>query len=158
MFLVYLAWSFTASSLRDPFDDELLWSMINAVLVSALIGGAIRYFGGQRRKNEQRVRDLEILNERLREDERQALARDLHDVVAHELTLITMQTMSRRRSGNVGELHRVREVLLRPLDPLGQQRSMRTRRWRVLLRVPVGVLSWPWGLWERSFVGRLDTE
>ena len=28
------------------------------------------------------------------------------DVVAHELTLITMQTMSRRRSGDVGELHR----------------------------------------------------
>ncbi|WP_062735110.1 sensor histidine kinase [Kocuria turfanensis] len=57
------------------------------------------------------MRDLEILNERLREDERQALARDLHDVVAHELTLITMQTMSRRRSEDVGELHQVLETV-----------------------------------------------
>ncbi|MFI7744874.1 sensor histidine kinase [Kocuria rhizosphaericola] len=111
MLVVYLAWIFTASSLREPFDDGLLWSMINAVLVAALIGGAVRYFGGQRKHAEQRVRDLEVLNERLREDERQALARDLHDVVAHELTLITMQTMSRRRSGDVSELHQVLETV-----------------------------------------------
>lgn len=109
--LVYLVWAFAAANLNGPFNDSLFWSILNALIISALLGGATRYFRLQRRKNEQRVRDLEILNERLREDERQALARDLHDVVAHELTLITMQTMSRRRSEDVGELHQVLETV-----------------------------------------------
>jgi signal transduction histidine kinase len=108
---VYLLWSITIATAHGPFDSSLLWSTVNALIASALVGGAVRYFRGQRRRAEQRVRDLEILNERLREDERQALARDLHDVVAHELTLITMQTMSRRRSGDVGELHQVLETV-----------------------------------------------
>jgi signal transduction histidine kinase len=109
--LAYLVWALVATNLEGPFNDSLFWSILNALIISALLGGATRYFRLQRRKNEQRVRDLEILNERLREDERQALARDLHDVVAHELTLITMQTMSRRRSEDVGELHQVLETV-----------------------------------------------
>ncbi|MEX5293655.1 histidine kinase [Kocuria sp. CPCC 205268] len=99
------------SSLKHPESSIIFWSLSAVTLAGALIGAAVRYFGAQRRRSEQRVRDLEILNERLREDERQALARDLHDVVAHELTLITMQTMSRRRSGDVGELHQVLETV-----------------------------------------------
>ncbi|TDL46969.1 sensor histidine kinase [Kocuria rosea] len=99
------------SSLKHPESSIIFWSLSAVTLVGALIGAAVRYFRAQRRRSEQRVRDLEVLNERLREDERQALARDLHDVVAHELTLITMQTMSRRRSGDVGELHQVLETV-----------------------------------------------
>ncbi|MGX5356983.1 sensor histidine kinase [Kocuria sp. KH4] len=109
--LVYLAWAVAASMVGGAFNSSLFWSTANALLVAALVGGAMRFFRQQRRRNEQRVRDLEILNQRLREDERQALARDLHDVVAHELTLITMQTMSRRRSEDVGELHQVLETV-----------------------------------------------
>ncbi|MFI7579268.1 histidine kinase [Kocuria kalidii] len=109
--LVYLAWAVASSVFPGPFNSALFWFSFNGLLVSTLAGSAVRYFQGQRRKNEERVRDLEILNERLREDERQALARDLHDVVAHELTLITMQTMSRRRSEDVGELHQVVETV-----------------------------------------------
>ena len=109
--LVYLVWTLVAANLDDPFDDSLFWSTINALILASLVGSAARYFQHHRRRNEARVRDLEILNQRLRDDERQALARDLHDVVAHELTLITMQTMSRRRSDDVEELHQVLETV-----------------------------------------------
>lgn len=107
---VYAAWS-VAAYVRRSDEPALLWGLTLALLLSATAGATIRYFRNQRRRSEQRVRDLEVLNERLREDERQALARDLHDVVAHELTLITMQTMSRRRSEDVGELHKVLETV-----------------------------------------------
>ncbi|MEX5304144.1 histidine kinase [Kocuria sp. CPCC 205258] len=110
--LVYFAWVVAAASVREGgFDGTVFWNLLIPLLLVTLVGGAVRYFAQQRRRSEQRVRDLEILNVRLREDERQALARDLHDVVAHELTLITMQTMSRRRSGDVGELHQVLETV-----------------------------------------------
>ncbi|MGG7652331.1 sensor histidine kinase [Kocuria rosea] len=111
-FVVYIIWIVMATALReDGASGAVFWNLFIPILVAALAGAGIRHFRLQRRKSEQRVRDLEILNVRLREDERQALARDLHDVVAHELTLITMQTMSRRRSGDVGELHQVLETV-----------------------------------------------
>lgn len=108
--IIYAVWVLMAWW-RRPDQPSVFWGLVAVLLVSFLVGAALRYFSQQRRRNEQQVRDLEILNERLREAERRALARDLHDVVAHELTLITMQTMSRRRSGNVGELHRVLETV-----------------------------------------------
>ncbi|MCJ8503664.1 histidine kinase [Kocuria flava] len=107
---VYGAWILFAA-VKHPNESIIFWSLSAVTIVGALIGSAIRYFRAQRRRAEERVRDLEILNERLREDERQALARDLHDVVAHELTLITMQTMSRRRSEDLQELHGVLETV-----------------------------------------------
>ncbi|MGQ1796383.1 sensor histidine kinase [Kocuria oceani] len=110
--LVYFVWICMAAFLREGgVSGEVFWTLFIPVLAAALIGAGIRHFRLQRQRSEQQVRDLEILNERLREDERQALARDLHDVVAHELTLITMQTMSRRRSEDVGELHQVLETV-----------------------------------------------
>lgn len=109
--LAYFVWTVASATFHGSFDSALFWFTLNGLLVATLAGSAVRYFQGQRRKNEQRVRDLEVLNVRLREDERQALARDLHDVVAHELTLITMQTMSRRRSEDVAELHQVVETV-----------------------------------------------
>ena len=110
--LVYFVWICMAAFLREGgVSGEVFWTLFIPVLAAALIGAGVRHFRLQRQHSEQQVRDLEILNERLREDERQALARDLHDVVAHELTLITMQTMSRRRSEDVGELHQVLETV-----------------------------------------------
>ena len=109
--LVYATWVVVASMFPGPFDQSLFWLAANGLLISVVAGLTVRYFHGQRRRNEQRVRDLEVLNQRLREDERMALARDLHDVVAHELTLITLQTMSRRRSEDVGQLHGVLETV-----------------------------------------------
>ncbi|MFE7630389.1 sensor histidine kinase [Kocuria sp. NPDC057446] len=110
--LICFLWIVAAAISRgDELGGIVFWNLFTFLFVSFLAGVTLRYFQGQRRKGEQRVRDLEILNVRLREDERQALARDLHDVVAHELTLITMQTMSRRRSGDVGELHQVLETV-----------------------------------------------
>lgn len=109
--VAYLVWALVATNVQGPFNDSLFWSILNVLVISSLVGGAVRYFRLQRQRSEERVRDLEILNERLREDERQALARDLHDVVAHELTLITMQTMSRRRSEDLQELHGVLETV-----------------------------------------------
>ncbi|MGQ1839185.1 sensor histidine kinase [Kocuria turfanensis] len=108
---VHCIWIALAVLLSDGSSEALFWNLFIFLLLSTLLGAGIRHFRQQRQRSEQRVRDLEILNERLREDERQALARDLHDVVAHELTLITMQTMSRRRSEDVGELHQVLETV-----------------------------------------------
>ncbi|MFF0943863.1 sensor histidine kinase [Kocuria sp. CPCC 205300] len=108
---MYSIWIVLAAVLGDGPAEAVFWNLFIVLLPSTLVGAGIRHFRQQRQRNEQRVRDLEVLNVRLREDERQALARDLHDVVAHELTLITMQTMSRRRSEDVGELHQVVETV-----------------------------------------------
>ena len=109
--VVYSGWIVVIALVQGGASDAVFWTCFVILLLSCLIGAGVRHSRQQRRRNEQRVRDLEVLNQRLREDERMALARDLHDVVAHELTLITLQTMSRRRSEDVGQLHGVLETV-----------------------------------------------
>lgn len=79
-------------ALRSTERAELVaWTVVMLSLISGFVGWSL---GATRRRNvviEQRAAQLEAQVARVRQRERQSLARELHDVVAHGLTLISMQ-------------------------------------------------------------------
>ena len=87
-------------------STDFIWALGLPLGIAALLGVAVRFFLGQYRLSTRRLAAMEATHERLREQERLALARDLHDVVAHELTLVTMQAAGSQRQSDPAELHR----------------------------------------------------
>ena len=97
------------------------WFMVNlqaAIYFAGFVGGAgllghlRRVRGGQRRQleelRESRRRE-QLLSERAaRTDERALLAREMHDVVSHQISLIALQAGALRVSDDAGDLGRVR--------------------------------------------------
>lgn len=79
-------------ALRSTERAELVaWTVLMLSLISGFMGWTL---GATQRRNvviEQRAAQLEAQVARVRQRERQSLARELHDVVAHGLTLISMQ-------------------------------------------------------------------
>ena len=98
----------TAIFLRST---DYAWVLGLPLGAAALLGVAVRFFLGQYRLNSRRLAVMEATHERLREQERLALARDLHDVVAHELTLVTMQAAGSQRQTDPAELHRTIDTM-----------------------------------------------
>lgn len=75
-------------------------------LPAAVVGVA---FGGLRRRivqTERVNRELAESSEQVRVRERESLARDLHDIVAHQLTIISLVSGSKRRSTDVDKLRK----------------------------------------------------
>lgn len=107
MTLVYsaalAAWTITAVVVESTTDA--LWLMGTPLVLGVLIGVALRFFVIQHRENKARLRSIEAAHQQLREQERLELARDLHDVVAHELTLVTMQAAGAHRQKDPAVLH-----------------------------------------------------
>lgn len=79
-------------------------ALVLMVASACIIGWVIRMIMMQRRLGDQRIRELELENARIRSDERSALARELHDVVAHQLSVISLQIMGHRDSDDPEEL------------------------------------------------------
>ncbi|MEP7161676.1 MAG: histidine kinase [Dermatophilaceae bacterium] len=73
------------------------------------LGNAVR----RRKVAEERVRELARQAEQARERERSLLARELHDVVAHELTIIAMQASVMRMTSESSELAEARDAIER---------------------------------------------
>lgn len=71
---------------------RVLWVSAPLTLGGAGIGGYIRHMHHQRRLHRQRLAEAERRAREAAERERRILARDLHDIVAHNLTIISMQT------------------------------------------------------------------
>ncbi|MGX5669758.1 sensor histidine kinase [Kocuria rhizophila] len=92
-------------------STDFFWALGIPLGIAALIGVAVRFFLGQYRLNARRLAVMEATHQRLREQERLALARDLHDVVAHELTLVTMQAAGSQRQTDPSELHRTIDTM-----------------------------------------------
>ncbi|WP_325162659.1 sensor histidine kinase [Kocuria rhizophila] len=92
-------------------STDFLWALGLPLGIAALIGVAVRFFLGQYRLSTRRLAAMEATHQRLREQERLALARDLHDVVAHELTLVTMQAAGSQRQSDPEELHRTIDTM-----------------------------------------------
>ncbi|MFH5878891.1 sensor histidine kinase [Arthrobacter sp. NA-172] len=74
-----------------PAHAPMLLVSVPALAISWAIGGTIRRHRQQRQSDEQRIVDLGLERQSAAENERKSIARDLHDVVAHEITLIAMQ-------------------------------------------------------------------
>lgn len=101
--LALAAWIITAVVVESTTDA--LWIMGTPLVIGVVIGVALRFFVVQHRENKARLRSVEAAHQQLREQERLELARDLHDVVAHELTLVTMQAAGSHRQKDPAVLH-----------------------------------------------------
>ncbi|MDO4918262.1 sensor histidine kinase [Kocuria sp.] len=106
---VTVAWVAVTAWMLDGTD--FFWALGLPLGIAALVGVAVRFFVGEYRLNARRLAAMEATHERLREQERLALARDLHDVVAHELTLVTMQAAGSQRQTDPTELHRTIDTM-----------------------------------------------
>lgn len=104
---LYLGWLVAASAVHGARWPELFWPVLLMFFVAATIGTGVRGFQMGRAADRRQLMELREENLRIREDERAALARELHDVVAHELSVMSLQITSRSRSDDPDELHRV---------------------------------------------------
>ena len=85
-----------------------MWSLALAnwllLLVGSGAGFAARGFQAQHQEGQERIAQLERENAEIRAEERTALARELHDVVAHQLSIISLQIMGHRDADDPEEL------------------------------------------------------
>ena len=110
---MYGTWTVVASAMRGPLWWQSLWVLLVIYTGAALAGTAARRFQEHLARNRRELEELERENASIREDERTALARELHDVVAHELSLISLQITSRSHTDDQAELHRVLDSVRR---------------------------------------------
>lgn len=102
------AWYLTVS------PEETAGVLLNEMpVVAFLVGGAWLVGNTVRRRHaaEARVAELAAQAQLARERERTLLARELHDVVAHELTIIAMQASLMRLSTDAEEVEAAREAI-----------------------------------------------
>lgn len=90
-------------SLPDERASFVLTAAVS-ILVPLGIGLVARHFLRSGEKAKRRIAELEQTHARVRAEERTALARELHDVVAHQLSVVSLQIMGHGDSDDVGEL------------------------------------------------------
>lgn len=78
-----------------------------AAVVGAAAGWGVRMLHRQLDQGGRRLAEVNAEDARLRADERAVLARELHDVVTHQLSTISLQVMSHVDSADPDELRRV---------------------------------------------------
>lgn len=123
-----VAWHRDISSIYDP--ENFWWIAFWLILLLALIGLVLRHLVIRTAKAHARVKEVEERQEQIRQEERQNLARELHDVVAHHITVITMQVMAQRHSHDSDQL---RETL-RVIDDSAREALMELRALLEVLR------------------------
>jgi len=111
--LIFLAWLVVASALHGAQWSDLFWPVLLLFFVAGTIGTGVRGFQRAREADRRQLKELREENLRIREDERAALARELHDVVAHELSIISLQITSRSRTDDLTELRQVLDSVRR---------------------------------------------
>lgn len=80
------------------------WLGMATVTIAALVGLGVRFLVIRTARIKAQLQDVEEAAEEARIAERHALARELHDVVAHHITVITMQAMAARNSKDMAKL------------------------------------------------------
>ena len=80
------------------------WIAFLTILGCALTGLALKHLVIRTAKVHAELQRIEAHQETIRKEERHDLARELHDVVAHHITVITMQVMARRNSHDPDQL------------------------------------------------------
>lgn len=86
-----LAWVVAVSLVGSGKVDGVAWLTLLLVVVGLGVGASIRAAKLQRVQDGRRIAEAERLAREAAERERRILARDLHDIVAHNLTIIAMQ-------------------------------------------------------------------
>lgn len=113
--LATLIWASVVAWVADIADMSspaaLWWLAIWLMMAATLIGLAIRFLVIRTAKVHAELRRIEAHQETIRKEERHDLARELHDVVAHHITVITMQVMARRNSYDPDQLRETLGVI-----------------------------------------------
>lgn len=125
--LAWAAWTTAYFSETQAF----FWGLALVFLLSGAVGAFIRIVVLDLLRTRRRVRQMEEHAEKVRHEERLAIARELHDVVAHELTLMSLQSASCRRTEDP-------EVMRRTLTQINENSRAALTELRALL----GVLRW----------------
>ena len=97
-----VAWVMDIADMSSPV--AFWWLAAWLMIAATLIGLAIRFLVIRTTKVHAELRRIEAHQETIRKEERHDLARELHDVVAHHITVITMQVMARRNSHDPDQL------------------------------------------------------
>lgn len=94
----------------DPDNRVPMGTVFGLSLALGVLIGWAGYAEHQRRKRSAAAASAAAAEEsRIREDERLAITRDLHDVVVHQLSNVSLQIMGSQGSPDVQHLHRVIE-------------------------------------------------
>lgn len=89
---------------------------VPAVALSVLIGGSNIHFGEMRRKNRALIKAHEMAERFARVAERERIARDLHDLLGHTLSIIVLKSelaaklAERNPAGAAAEIREVEEI------------------------------------------------
>ena len=113
--LATLVWASVVAwvvDIADMSSPVAFWWLATWLMIAAtLIGLAIRFLVIRTTKVHAELRRIEAQQETIRKEERHDLARELHDVVAHHITVITMQVMARRNSHDPDQLRETLGVI-----------------------------------------------
>jgi signal transduction histidine kinase len=108
-----------------------------AVAVGLYIRARADYVGGLHERAARLERERELLAEQAVADERVRIARELHDVVAHNVSLMVVQSQALAVTGEVGE----RRAALDSVADLGREALSEMHRMLDLLRLQNGGAS-----------------
>jgi signal transduction histidine kinase len=130
-----LAGLVVTANVAVPFVDAdhrqfFVWVAIPIVLVALTCGALLRWSHARSQQDARRIDELEQVNERIRHDERSHLAHELHDIVAHDVTVIAMQA---RRAEFTDDPQKIRAIL-ETIGNSAQQTLQDLRRLVVILQ------------------------
>lgn len=89
-----LVWQVAWSAGFSAVGPRFLWSYVPLTLVLTLPGLVLRSLSAQRERDRAELAAAEESTGRALEQQRLELARELHDIIAHDLTVIAMQARS----------------------------------------------------------------
>lgn len=115
---------------RGPDDSYTLFYafLLPAVSAVAATGLAMRRLWGRVKMRDRQIDDLKERQERVRREERQQIAYELHDIVAHDITIISMQA---RRAALLSDPEKKQQIF----DSIGATASQTLQDLRSLLVV-----------------------
>ncbi|WP_168199821.1 sensor histidine kinase [Citricoccus sp. SGAir0253] len=97
--------------LTSPRNGSSVWVVVPLLLVSWAVGMFIRYILDRGQQDRLRVAEATRRAALAAAEERRSLARDLHDIVAHNLTIISMQARAAKYAGTDEAARKAVEVV-----------------------------------------------
>ncbi|MGB9034720.1 MAG: histidine kinase [Paeniglutamicibacter sp.] len=96
---VTLLWAISIVVVRS-YDVGFLILLVPLIAIAYFVALFARKYQEQRESDRKRIEDLRRKQQEAVEAERKAIARDLHDIVAHDITVISMQAKAAGFSGD----------------------------------------------------------
>lgn len=101
----------------SPFDKAVLLVSSIGVILALISGLVINWFQQSNQQTRSELVMTQAKQEQIRREERIKLAHELHDIVAHEITLIAMQTQRAQHLKDAGQT----DEILRSIGQSAQQ-------------------------------------